>query len=304
MQARVAAQDLFDQAIALMDRKEYDAACPKIEEVIRLQPSGVGAKLALADCFERQGRLASAWTSYVIAETAAETAGQAERQKKAHEKATALKPMLSQVTITVAPDANIAGLVIMRDGSPIGTPQWGVPVAIDGGKHTIAASAPGRKGWSTTIDVAPSKDSANVAIPLLQSESAESPPSSRVGAREPAPLPPVAPPEVPMQKMLGFAAIGAGAIGIGIGAGAGIAAMGKHSNLAATCPDHVCTNQGDAIHSYMTMTSLSTAGFVVGGVLAATGVVLLFTAPKPRSMRQASIAPILGVGFVGAKGAF
>src|SRR5947209_367391 len=106
-QARVSAQDLFDHAAKLMDQAQYDAACPKLEEVVRLQPNGVGANLTLAECYEHTGRLASAWTRYVSAEAAAERASQPERQKVAHDHALALKPILSELTITVASEARV-----------------------------------------------------------------------------------------------------------------------------------------------------------------------------------------------------
>src|SRR5690242_15851378 len=75
-QALGAAQAIFDSAQALMASHNYAEACPKLEEVVRLVPSGVGAKVQLAKCYDEAGRLASAWAAYLVAENAASTAGQ------------------------------------------------------------------------------------------------------------------------------------------------------------------------------------------------------------------------------------
>src|SRR5262245_14421848 len=111
------AQALYEQAVAAMDKKDYASACPSLEEVVRLIPEGVGAKLTLAECYEGAGRLASAWTGYALAEAAAAKENQREREQKAHARAEALKPKLARLTIVV-PEAvrALPGLAITRDG--------------------------------------------------------------------------------------------------------------------------------------------------------------------------------------------
>ncbi len=58
------------------------------------------------------------------------------------------------------------------------------------------------------------------------------------------------------------------------------------------------------MESYNTAGAFSTAGFIAGGALAATGVVLLVTAPKPRPSAGAHVAPVIGAGYLGLAGAF
>src|SRR4051794_2335456 len=63
-----AADALWEEALVAMDNHAYAVACPKIEEVIRLRPDGLGAKIKLAECHEGAGRLASAWGMYALIE--------------------------------------------------------------------------------------------------------------------------------------------------------------------------------------------------------------------------------------------
>jgi hypothetical protein len=143
-----AAQAVFDSAQKLMEDRRYGEACPKLEEVVRLVPSGVGAKVQLARCYEEAGRLASAWAAYLMAENAASVAGQAPRARAAGERAAALRPRLSTLAIVV-PDAlrALAGLGVKRNGNVVAEAEWGVAVPLDGGTYTITATAPARMPW-------------------------------------------------------------------------------------------------------------------------------------------------------------
>ena len=64
------------------------------------------------------------------------------------------------------------------------------------------------------------------------------------------------------------------------------------------------------VDSYHLLGTLSTVGFVVGGVGAAAGVVLLLVQPKHESVPQAAstaglqVTPVVGLGTVGAVGRF
>src|SRR5689334_19822625 len=73
-QAIAAAQSLVDEAGDLMDAKKFAVACPKLEQATKLVPKGVGARLALAECYLGLGRLASAQGQYLQAEALARAA--------------------------------------------------------------------------------------------------------------------------------------------------------------------------------------------------------------------------------------
>ena len=80
-----AATTLLEQALQAMHNQDFASACPKIEEVARLRPDDLGAKLKLAECYEGAGRLASAWALYALVGPLADKANQPDRHKTAHD---------------------------------------------------------------------------------------------------------------------------------------------------------------------------------------------------------------------------
>lgn len=105
------------------------------------------------------------------------------------------------------------------------------------------------------------------------------------------------------QRTLGWIGVGTGAAGLVFGAATGILVALKYGDLSPSCPNHNCGGQhtSDA-NTYDTMRTLSTVGFVVGGVAAATGLALLFTAPKEKL--PAAVGLWLSPNAVGVKGDF
>jgi tetratricopeptide (TPR) repeat protein len=154
---RQAAQALFDSADELMKRKDYAAACPKLEEVTRLIPDGLGAKLTLAECYEGAGKLASAWSTYSQVESLAARQNQPDRQTLARDRAAQLKPKLAKLVINVpAAVSALPGLAINATAS-----QSGLRNSASSRRrrhHTIEASATGKLSWSAggAADSAPS----------------------------------------------------------------------------------------------------------------------------------------------------
>jgi hypothetical protein len=108
-------------------------------------------------------------------------------------------------------------------------------------------------------------------------------------------------PSISARRTLGFASIGVGAAGLGLGAVTGVLALQKHGALTDACPDGHCREQTDAIRGLHTMETLSTAGFIGGAALAATGIVLFITTPKTQQANEPRIVPVLGAAYFGAK---
>jgi hypothetical protein len=84
--------------------------------------------------------------------------------------------------------------------------------------------------------------------------------------------------------------------------------LGKRSSLNDQCPlgPDRCppSAQGD-VDDYRLLGTLSPVGFVAGGALAAGGAMLLLTAPRSASPSQGRwLAPAVGLGYAGVRGAF
>src|ERR1700722_1557843 len=113
--SQAAAQALFEQARQLMADGKYAEACPKLVESERLDP-GAGTLLNLGHCYEKNGQTASAWVTFKDAAAAADLKHRAEGSARARERALALEPTLSKLTIDVPPEARVSGLQVRRDG--------------------------------------------------------------------------------------------------------------------------------------------------------------------------------------------
>jgi hypothetical protein len=161
-----AAQALFDDARGLMAQGRAAEACPKLEESQRLDP-GSGTLVNLAKCYEETHRLASAWSTYLDAAAAAKTAGNSERESGARALAAALAPRVSKLIVSVAPEANVPDLQVLRDQILVGAPQWGIAIPVDEGDHAIVAKAPGFHEWETTARVTGEGATVTVVVPLL-----------------------------------------------------------------------------------------------------------------------------------------
>lgn len=165
-----AAQALFDQAKRLMAADNYAEACPKLEESQRLDPA-LGTVLNLADCYEKEGRLASAWSRFVEAQGIAHAGGHPDAENVARDRAALLSGQLSKLVIDVENAEATPGVEITRDGVVVGSAQWGVPIPADAGTHVLRATAPGRRRWETKVEVGAGAAIVTVRMPVLEPES-------------------------------------------------------------------------------------------------------------------------------------
>jgi serine/threonine-protein kinase len=294
---KVAAEALFRDARRLLDAGNYKEACEKLAASERLDPA-VGTLLNLAHCYEKLGRTASAWGTYREAITAAKLAGQADREKSARKSADALEPTLPHLTVTVSAEAKVSGMQVTRDGVAVVQEIWGTSVPVDPGEHVIAATAPGRKGWSTTINSAAGA-AANVDVPPLERSEEEpaadgaTPAAAVPSAKPPAAVPPAtsdqaAPASRPFWNTQRTIAVVSGGIGIAGGVLAIVEFLNfndKKDQVAATC-DVVCMNEDehkkaiDLRDQAATARTWAIVGTAVGGAGLIAGTILWFTAPS------------------------
>jgi hypothetical protein len=306
------ARALFDQATTAMDRKDYATACPKLEEVVRLVPDGVGASIALGECYEGAGRLASAWTTYIEAESTAGRTNQSARQKEAREHAEKVQPRLAKLTVAVPEGVRtLPGLSVTRDGLTVSSVEWGVPVPVDKGKHAVVVTATGKQRWEKTLDIqdgAPQVVTLEVPADGVTEPRKDSSPGLVQNANA-APEPRNGSSLDSVRKPIGFAALGVGAAGLAVGGIMAGLAGSKHSALLKTCPTGHCAPSLQSklqpdVDSYHTLGNVSTASFIAGGAVAATGLILVLTAPAAKPPSSATVSPIFGLGYAGMEGTF
>ncbi|MBX3188781.1 MAG: hypothetical protein KF819_17315 [Labilithrix sp.] len=295
-----AAESLFQEARKLIDAKRYGEACPKLVASHKLAPA-VGTLLNLADCYEKDNKLASAWARFHEAIALAQRLGRPDREKTARDRADKLEPRLIKLTInTREPQAEVK-----LDGNTLDPAALGSPVPIDSGRHVIEASAKGKKTFSTTLEASEKNKSPSVDIPQLENDpdATKVAPTTVASPRETVDEPPSS---GSTQRILGIVAIGAGAVGVGLGAFFGLRTSSLWSDAKARCSEAPVRSAGDVGGLECDQTGVvlatdaqnagtaSTIAFIAGGALLAGGIALYFTAPTGNT--SSSTAMRVGVG--------
>jgi hypothetical protein len=301
-----AAQALFDQAKQLMAAGRFADACAKFEESQRLDPTS-GTLINLANCYDSEGRLVAAWSTFLDAAASANRSGHTEREKAARARAAALAPRLSKIVVDVAAGREIVGMEVRRDGILVGKAQWGAPIPADRGVHRVIVSAPGHKTWEQAVAIKSGGQTVTVEIPLLEYASTSAPATASTPA---SPEPPNGGGErqpsgrMSTQKTVGLAIGGVGAVGVLVGSVYGFKSMSKRDEAATHC-DPGCHDQTgmDLKGEAKSAGDVSTAAFVTGALGLAAGAVLWFTAGSGDSRAS---APQVGIGPSGivVKGAW
>lgn len=280
-----AAQQLFDEGLALMDAKRYPEACARLEQSYRLD-SAMGTKYRLAECFALAGLTGTAWKLYREVAVDARTAGRTDRAQQAEEDANAIAPRVPWLTVRAPTDAaSLHGLVVQLDDAAVRNEDLGNRIPVDPGAHTITATADGRRSFRQTVRSLEGS-SVEVQIPVLEAGSGEQEPGA---------------PAVSADSDRGdgqrIGAIVTGSLGLTlVGAGIGLAflASSMWDDALAGCAGgnrRRCTS--DAVSTGRdanTVAILATVGIVVGGAAIVAAPVLWFTAPDGQKVASATVA--------------
>jgi hypothetical protein len=284
---RAAAEAVFAEGASAFEAGDYAAACPKFESAVTLAgPDALGGRLLLAECWERTGRMASAWATYREVAARAAVMGQSERAQIASDAVERVTPELAYVELSLAAGVDqTPGLEIVRDGSPIPPASWSVRLPVDPGTLAFEVRAPGKRPRQHVVVVAP-RATATLAVEPLEDVVTRPPP-------EPTPAPvaaPAAAPDEPTrdgsgQRVAGVILGGAGLLALGAGAVMGLVAKGQYDDAYATerCSSTdgaLLCDDATALDSPRGLGDAATVVFVTGGVLAAAGVVVFLTAPS------------------------
>lgn len=284
-QSQVLAESLFDQSVALMKAGDYAAACPKLAESQRLDPAP-GTLLYLGDCYERTGRVATAWATFREAAAVAQAAKQVARAELARTRATGLEPKLPKLRLGATSDPKVTRIAL--DGTPIGPALWSSELPVDPGEHRVAVTYGDRGTREVSVQIAIGEA---VAVPMPPIDDATSAPPPAPVREEPPPVR-----SRPWQRPLALGVAGAGVVGLGLGAAFGLTSFGKWSDAEPKCPNDRCSAEGFALtQDARSAATVSTIAFTAGAVLVAAGVALYLLAPKSAS--AASRDPLLRGSF-------
>jgi hypothetical protein len=263
---QAAARVLFEQGRSLMKGGHYAVACPKLEAARKLFVSA-GILLNLADCHERIGRTASAWTEFGEAAAVAQRTNRDDDAEEATRRQAALEPTLAHLTIRVSHP--VPGLAVKRDGAPIFSAAWGAPLPVDPGAHEIRAEAAGFESWTMTATVSTAGQAVTVDVPELHATLGATAP---VAGRVKPVLVTVVPGETPRSDSLPWALIGGGgAVAVG-----GVVLMLIESGHAS---DARKNHDPSAYDAAKTPWTIGLVGAIAGVVSAGVGATLLVAHP-------------------------
>lgn len=220
----VLAEALFREGSALLKDGKVAEACAKLDESWKLDPA-VGTLYNLAQCREKEGHLATAWTQYSELAGRAKQAGQADKEARMQAKLAELGPRLPKVRLKLEGRTDVTELKI--DTQALGRAAWGSALPLDPGEHTFLFSGPNKEPLERKIVVAEGQELVLEIEPLRDAA-----PEAR-----PAPAPALAASEAPHEdapprsnNTLGYALGGIGIAGLAVGSVFGILAIGRKSD--------------------------------------------------------------------------
>jgi hypothetical protein len=311
------AEKLFLDGTKLMEAGQYAQACPKFADSQRLDPA-IGTLMHLAQCHEKTGKFASAWSEYTDAAAQAQKAGQSEREKYCRDHATALDAKLQKVIVELShpPD----GTTIKLDGTTLPPGVLGTEIPLDPGDHKLEVGAPGKKTWrQDQLNLGPSAVVTRVQVTLEDDPNAA--PGGAASAKGSAAVVGVStgagtgtgtgqPPRpeqpvtsgMPTKRLIGYGVGGVGIVSIGIAVAEELTSIGRNNDLsqypAGTPERQQVSDESSQAQMY---------AIIFGGVgLAAvgTGLYLVLTSnDAPATATPAGsvrVTPLVGRGLAGA----
>ncbi|MCA9627278.1 MAG: hypothetical protein KC766_06415 [Myxococcales bacterium] len=303
---RSAARLLGQEGVALYQKGEYDQALDRLTRAEALVPAP-SLSLWAARSLVELGRLIEANERYLAAtririeqQGLDEARLQVQRQAQADatKERAALLPRIPKLTIELR-GANATAKILV-DGRELPAALIGVAHPVDPGTHRVIL---GDQALELTLQEGESK-----AVTLVAPHAAEPPgPGAVASPPRSAAKPPSAfsvgaaraddgrPSSVPA-----YLALGVGGAGFVLAGVTGFIALQKKSDLDDACPDEQCPPElHGEVDSYERMKTLSTIGFAVGVIGAASGVVLLLSQSD-----DSAVHARLGLGSVAVGGRF
>ncbi len=249
----------------------YDIACARFRDSDKLDPA-VGTRFNLADCEERRGRIATAWSAF--RGVASELGQEDDRKSIAEERARALEARLPYVTLQRTSQTP-PGVRVRIDGIELGEGSIGVALPMDPGSHELVLLPATGTAEQRSSFVLGEGQHASVPVRLVVKPTAN---------QEPAPSdgPPASSGSLSTRRVWTLVAGGIGLAGITTGAVTGVITLDKKNTANRNCDDGVrlCEPAGVAANdSGRKFAIASSVGFGVGIAGLATAAYLWLTEP-------------------------
>jgi len=288
-QDRATARNLAIDAQKALGAKDYEKAVDLFGRAEKLFHAPT-LLLGLARSYAGLGKYVEARESYnkIIREKLPASASDAFRSAvdDAKREVVGLDEKIAWVTVDVTgsdePEVKI-------DDVEVPVAALGVKRAVNPGDHTVTASAAGFATATATFNV---ESSGEETVSLVLEPDPDAAPSTVGEGTTDSGGPDTVASSGSGLRTAGFVALGVGAAGLIVGGVTGGLAVGKHGELEDSCPGGQCpADQQDTLDSYETLGMVSTIGFIAGGVLAASGLVLVLVAPSDGADSAALDAP-------------
>jgi hypothetical protein len=290
---RAVATELFNAGRDLMNAGDFAAACPKLAESVRLDPT-VGALAKLAACEEHEQKVVQSRGHWEQALNLARSLHDPREAEVAGELARIDHVVPKLVLSAAAPLP--ADVALRIDDLSLGLGTLGVSLPVAPGPHRVSAKAPGFEPWSASFDAVADGSTTTLVVPRLAPL-----PTAAAPTAEPPRLSPAPSQRSPL-RIAAIAAGGTGLVAFGVGAIFGVDAISKRSDAhcqGTTCPDDA---SAATLHDAKTAANAATLAFVAGGVLLGGGVALWLVAPGAKSAEaRLYVAPAIGGVLLGGR---
>ncbi len=263
----VAAEALFQQGKQLVGEKKYAEACPKYDASYKLDPT-LGTLLNLADCLEKEGRIATAWSTWGAAMEQAQR-DKDSRSEYAAERRQALVPKLPKVVIRAS--NMVAGVTVFWDNVELAPAALGVEMPTDSAEHMLVVRRDdGAILHEQRVRIAAEGKKTEIPLDIAALDRDKPRLAGWSGAGK-------------SQRNAGIVIGSVGAAALVTAGGLTLAAMlGRdQANETGACVDKFCTPAG--IESIQSARTFSEAGqwIGLGGIIAfSVGATLFFAAPS------------------------
>lgn len=315
---RASARQLGTAGVEAYQAGAYAKASEKLEKAFRiLKVPTLG--LWSARALKATGNYIQAAERYLEVTRLEVTGGDVAVQKRAMVDAAteleSLRPKIPNLTIELK-GAAPGDVSVKLDGVEVSPDLVGEPQPVNPGPHSIAVS---RGGEQVTAQISLSEGDSKTSVLELKPTA-----TGAAGGRAAGPDAPSSPApdseassgtdsapraKASTTRTLAWVSLGVGGAGLALGGVTGILALGKRKSIDASenCMGDQCFPAEQPLaDSYNSLRTWSSVGFIAGGALAATGVVLLLAGPSAKASTGPGPSAALLISPTGAavKGRF